>query len=105
PEAAMKVFAATTIIFGLLFSALVLSLPSVGEARELPPRAISADATCQIGEVNGHAGFICRDGSVNYFCTEPRTVCWPIVPPGPYSRGSRNSLVAAAQPVQTRAAQ
>jgi hypothetical protein len=101
----MKVFAATTIIFGLLFSALVLSLPSVSDAREIPPRAISADAVCRIGEVNGHRGFICRDGNLDYFCTEPRTVCWPIIPPGPYTRGTRSSLSAAPQPAQLRPAQ
>ncbi len=101
----MKVFAATTLIFGLMFSALVLSLPSVSDARELPPRAISADAACRVGQVNGHDGFICRDGNIDYFCTEPRTVCWPIIPPGPYSRGIRSPLSAARQPVQTRIAQ
>src|SRR5512145_2897939 len=99
-EAAMKVFAATTLIFGLLFSALVLSLPSVSDAREIPPRAISPDAVCHVGEVNGHAGFICRDGNINFFCTEPRTVCWPIIPPGPYTRGYRSPQSAAPQPAQ-----
>ena len=101
----MKVFAATTLIFGLLFSAFVLSLPSVSDAREIPPRAISADAECHVGEVNGHEGFICRDGNLDFFCTEPRTVCWPILPPGPYTRGTRSPLSAAPQPVQARAAQ
>ena len=100
----MKVFAATTLIFGLLFSAFVLSLPSVSDAREIPPRAISPDAECHVGEVNGHEGFICRDGNLDFFCTEPRTVCWPILPPGPYTRGTR-PLSAAPQPVQARAAQ
>ena len=103
-EAAMKVFAATTLIFALLFSGAVLSLPSVSEAREIPPRAISADAACQVGQVNGHHGFICRDGNIDYFCTEPRTVCWPIVPPGPYHRGDWSPPSVAPQAVLTRVA-
>jgi hypothetical protein len=104
PEAAMKVFLATTLVFGLLFSAVVLSLPSASEAREMPSRAISADATCQPGQVNGHAGFICRDGNIDYFCTEPRTVCWPIIPPGPYHRGQWRPPTVAPQAAPTSAA-
>jgi hypothetical protein len=100
----MKVFAATTLVFALLFSGAVLSLPSVSEAREIPPRAISADATCQVGQVNGHDGFICRDGNIDYFCTEPRTVCWPIIPPGPYHRGDWRAPSVAPQAALTRAA-
>lgn len=99
----MKVFVATTLVFALLFSGAVLSLPSVSEARELPPRAISPDATCQAGQVNGHSGFICRDGNIDYFCTEPRTVCWPIIPPGPYHRGDWRPASAAPQAALTRA--
>jgi hypothetical protein len=102
-EAAMKVFAATTFVFGLLFSGSMLALPTVSEARELPPRAISADAVCHVGEVNGHRGFICRDGNIDYFCTEPRTVCWPIIPPGPYQRGAWRPPSLAAQAAQTSA--
>jgi hypothetical protein len=99
PEAAaMKVFVATTLVFGLLFSAAVLSLPSVSEAREMPPRAISADAVCQVGQVNG------RDGNIEYFCTEPRTVCWPILPPGPHHRGHWSPPSVAPQSAQTRTA-
>ena len=98
----MKVFAATTLVFGLLFSGAVLSLPSVSEAREIPPRAISADAVCIIGQVNGHNGFICRDGNLDYFCTEPRTVCWPIIPPGPYQRGQWSPPSVALHAVLTR---
>jgi hypothetical protein len=100
----MKVFAATTLVLGLLFSGIVLSLPSVSEAREIPPRAISADAVCHIGQVNGHNGFICRDGNLDYFCTEPRTVCWPIIPPGPYHRGEWRPASVAPHAVLTRAA-
>jgi hypothetical protein len=100
----MKVFAATTPVFALLFAGATLSLPSVSEAREIPPRAISADATCQVGQVNGHDGFICRDGNINYFCTEPRTVCWPIIPPGPYHRGDWRPPSIAPQVGLTRAA-
>lgn len=83
----MRAITGTTLVFTLLFSSAALSLPAASEAREIPPRAISADAACQVGQVNGHDGFICRDGDINYFCTEPRTVCWPIIPPGPYHRG------------------
>ena len=101
----MRVFAATTFVFALLFSGAVLSLHSVSEARELPPRAISADAVCQVGQVNGHDGFICRDGNINYFCTTPRTVCWPILPPGPYHRGNWSPPSVAPHPAQTRASQ
>lgn len=100
----MKVFAATTFVFGLLFAAAVLSLPSVGEAREMPPRAISADAVCEVGQINGHDGFICRDGNVRYYCTEPRTVCWPIIPPGPYHRGEWRPPSVAAPAAQVRVA-
>lgn len=98
----MKIFAATTLVFSLLFSGAVLSLPSVSEARELPPRAISADAVCNGGQVNGHDGFICRDGNIDYFCTEPRTVCWPILPPGPYHyhRGNWNPPSVAPHPAR-----
>lgn len=99
-----KVFPATTLVFGLLFSGAVLSLPTVSEAREIPPRAISADATCQTGQVNGHDGYICRDGNVDYFCTEPRTVCWPIIPPGPYQRGQWRPPSVAAQTAAIRSA-
>lgn len=100
----MKVFAATTLVFGLLFAGAVLSLPSVSEGREMPPRAISADAVCEAGQVNGHDGFICRDGNVRYYCTEPRTVCWPIIPPGPYQRGVWRPLSVAAEATQAGAA-
>lgn len=55
----MRVFAETKLIFALLFSSAVLSPASVSEARDIPPRAISANAECQVGEVNGHDGFIC----------------------------------------------
>jgi len=99
----MKVSAATTFVFAFLFSGAALSLPSVSEAREIPPRAISADAVCQAGQVNGHNGFICRDGNINYFCTEARTVCWPIIPPGPYHRGDWRASSVASQTGLTRA--
>jgi hypothetical protein len=99
----MRVIAATRLVLALLLFGTALSVLSVSEAREIPPRAISADAVCQVGEVNGRDGFICRDGSINYFCTEPRAVCWPIIPPGPYHRGDWRAPSAASQAVITRA--
>lgn len=99
-----KVVRALMLVFGLFLSGAVLSAPSASEARELPPREISPDAECHAGQVNGHDGFICKDGNVDYFCTEPRTVCWPIIPPGPYTRGGVRTLSTAPQAALVRAA-
>ncbi|MES1156611.1 MAG: hypothetical protein ABUL73_02420 [Alphaproteobacteria bacterium] len=75
----------------VLISAFLLgaaTTPSFAGGRDLPSREISPNATCHSGQVNGHDGWICTDQGVDYFCTTPRTVCWMIIPPGPYHRGN-----------------
>ena len=71
----------------VLLAILTLTTGSslAGGAREMPSRAISPDATCWVATVNNHDGYKCQPpgSSLLFFCTTPRTVCWPIIPPGP----------------------
>ena len=90
-----------------LASALALSLlttPSFAGGRDIPPREISANATCHPGQQNGHDGWICTDQGLDYFCTTPRTVCWMIIPPGPYHRGPWAPVATHAAPARAAVA-
>ena len=101
----MKVFAATALVCSILISGAVLAMPSVSDAREMPPRAISANAECHWGDLYTYHGWICHDGNLDYYCTTPRTVCWPIIPPGthPTRGGWTPPVVAQPAQQQTRA--
>ena len=78
------------LVGAMLIMTLTTGPSLAGGVREIPSRAISPDATCWVATVNNHDGYKCQEpgSSLVFFCTTPRTVCWPIFPPGPYHRGN-----------------
>lgn len=79
-----------SVVGAMLMLALSTGPSLASGGREMPSRAISPDSTCWAATVNNHDGYECQEpGSpALFFCTTPRTVCWPIIPPGPYHRGT-----------------
>ena len=95
-------FAKVSLAFtgAMLILTLVAGPSFASGGREMPSRAISPDSTCWAATVNNHDGYECQEpGSpALFFCTTPRTVCWPIIPPGPYHRGTTIHIPPLAPP-------